>query len=358
MPKIKIIQLIPSLSIGGAERMVIALAAGLDRDIFEVSVVCLRPAGEWKKQLEEKNIPVKIIGNARRPIIFDFFNLVSFFKQEKPDIVHTHLFGADVYGRLAARLAGVPVIVSTEHNLNFNENFPRKFAKFLTAKLSDRVIAVSRAVKEYLINKEGVASAKIDVVYNGIDVNAFSFPERNYENNGKLIIGALGRLAKQKGFDKLIGALSGVDGNWQCLIAGEGMEGEKLQNLINVLGMAGKIKLVGVEDNAPEFLRQLDIFVMPSRWEGLGLALLEAGASGLPVIASRVDGLKELIDDGVDGFLFSDEAEFKEKIALLLADADLRKKFGLAWKEKVETNFSLEKMIAAYEKIYQDLSLK
>lgn len=354
MPKIKIMQLIPTLGLGGAERVVVDLAKNLDREKFSVKVVCLKSLGELAADLSAAGISVELLGRPSAPIIFSFFKLIKFLKRERPDIVHTHLFGADFYGRLAARLAGVKIIVSTEHNLNFAEGFLKKIAKSATGRLANSIIAVSSAVKDYLIKKEGISANKIKVIYNGVAAEKFLYPERNYQRAGTLTIGAIGRLTRQKGFDYLIKAVAQVNGDWQCLIAGDGEEKEKLFGLIKSLSLENKIKLIGWEKNTPEFLKKLDIFVLPSRWEGLGIVILEAGASGLPVIASNIDGIKELISDNQDGLLFpgGDETKLAEKIKFLLEQPAERKRLGENLRQKVNANFSAKKMAAEYEQLY------
>jgi glycosyltransferase involved in cell wall biosynthesis len=360
MEKIKIIQLIPALGLGGAERVVVDLCKNLDKEKFAVKVACLKSPGESAGDLIAAGIPVELVGGHGWPIALSFFKLIKFLKKEKPDIVHTHLFGADFYGRLAARLAGVKIIVSTEHNLNFAEGFLKKIAKSLSGRLADEVVAVSQAVKQYLIKKEGMPEKKISVIYNGVAEKKFSYPGRDYAATGVLTIGSVGRLVRQKGFDFLIKALSRVPGDWQCLIAGGGRERKKLAELIKLLSLENKVKLIGWEKNTPEFLKKLDIFVLPSRWEGLGIVILEAGASGLPVIASRVDGIKELISDGQDGLLFAggDDAELAEKIKFLLANPEERKRLGENLRQKVVANFNADKMAAEYERLYLELLKK
>ncbi|HTX87207.1 MAG TPA: glycosyltransferase [Candidatus Nanoarchaeia archaeon] len=354
MARIKILQIIPTLNGAGAERLVVDLAKFLDREKFAVAVICLKAGGAWTEELARAKIPVQIVNRGNYPIVFDFFRLVKIIKQAAPDIVHTHLFGADIYGRLAAKLAGVKKIISTEHNLNYSEGAGKRFLKKKTAILAAVIVAVSESVKKYLIEREGVPAGKIRVIYNGVDIEKFRYNERKYEQKSAgLVIGSIGRLEPQKDFPTLIKAMAEIKGA-ECRIIGAGGERKKLARLIAELSLADKVKLLGWQKDTSTFLKQTDIFVLPSRWEGFGIVILEAGLSGLPVIGSRVDGIAEIIADGQDGLLFEpgNSAELARKIKSLQADPALRERLGKNLQDKILEKFSIEKMVKQYEDLY------
>ncbi|MDD5031628.1 MAG: glycosyltransferase [Patescibacteria group bacterium] len=353
--KIKIIHIIPTLDLGGAEKLLVDIVKNLDKEKFESKVVCLKRFGFWGMELKREGIPLILAGGDKKLGLFVFLKLVKILKKEKPDIIHTHLFGADIFGRLAGRLAGVKVIVSTEHNLNYQESFLKKILKKSTAGLATSVIAVSRAVKDYAVKFEGADRNKTEIIYNGVEAKRFLNKNRDYHNEKKeIVVGSVGRLTKQKGFDGLITALAKTDKKVKCFIAGDGAERKRLEKLIKKLNLSGRVELAGWQKDVSEFLNSLDIFVLPSRWEGFGIAILEAGLAGLPVIASGVDGIKEIIEDGQDGLLFGKEdvSGLAEKINYLIERPRERERLGLNLQDKVKEKFAIEKIVKEYEDLY------
>ncbi|MDD4902451.1 MAG: glycosyltransferase [Patescibacteria group bacterium] len=353
--KIKILHIVPSLLPGGAEKMAVDLAKFADRGLFSVEVLCLRAGGIWEEELRRAQIPFTVIGSLRHPIIFDFFKIVGFIRAFSPDIVQTHLFGADFYGRLAAKLAGVKRIISTEQNLNWNENWLKKIAKYWTAKLAVKIVAASGAIKKYLIDQEGVEAGKIEVIYNGVEIEKFLNNSRAYEATSP-VVGTIGRLTRQKGFDYLLKSVANIP-EIEVLIAGEGEERESLLQGIKELGLERRVKLVGVRKDVAGFLNSLDIFVLPSRWEGFGIVILEAGLSGLPVIASGVDGILEIISDNEDGLLFApgNSEDLAAKLKKLLSDPAERARLGKNLQRKVADKFDIKKTVKQYEELYQKI---
>jgi len=360
-PKIKIVYLTPWLFAGGAERMLLDLLKNLDRNRFEPYLITIKPAPApflWSDELKRLNIHIYNIGQSTRCGLLTIYRLWRILRNLKPDIVHTQLFLADFYGRLAGRLAGCRNIISTEHNLNQAEGYLKQRLKRLSAPLARRVVCVSRTVADYASRHEGLEAGQIKVIYNGVPAEKFYYPGRTYEDRVCLKIGAVGRLTKQKGFDYLISAVALLPADKFSLeIAGEGEDRPFLTKQIQALDLSGRVRLLGPLAAVGEWLKTVDIFVMPSRWEGLGLAALEAGLSGLPIIASAVDGLQEIIADGRDGILFpAGNAEaLARAIELLAADPKRRAVLGRVWQEKVRNNFTVKKMSAAYEILYFSL---
>lgn len=331
--------------------MAVDLARFSNRKSFAVEVLCLRTGGLFEDELRQAKVPFTIIGSLKRPIIFDFFRIVKHIRHVAPDIVHTHLFGGDFYGRICARLAGVKNIISTEQNLNLNENLLKKIAKYFTAKLAIKIVAASGAIKKYLIKSEGVKADKIEVIYNGVEIEKFIKENRDYLKAET--VGSIGRLTKQKGFDYLIKAAADIP-KIKIAIAGVGEEGGALLREIKELGLEGRVRLAGQQKDVVGFLDTLDIFVLPSRWEGFGIVLLEAGLSGLPVIASRVDGIREIVTDGEDGILFApgNAKELNIKLMKLLNNPSERARLGRNIQEKVKEKFDIKKITKQYEDLY------
>lgn len=357
MKRIKILHLIPTLDKGGAERLLIDLVKTMDKERFEVEVVCLETLGKWGFELKKAKINASSLGKRRKGSIYIFWKLYRLLKNKRPDILHTHLFGADLYGLLAGRIAQVPNIISTEHNLNYGESWVRRAIKKKLLPKMDKGIAVSEAVKNYL-KKEGIPVDNIEVIHNGIDLSRFKSREEKGGSNG-FIIGSIGRLSEQKGYKTLVEAMEILkEEEISCLIVGEGEERQNLEKKVNKDKIANKILFLGKHDIVPEFLVKLDAFVLPSIWEGFGLVLLEAGASKLPVIASRVDGINEIIRENINGLQFrpGDSVELAEKIKVLAHNKEMRESLANELYKDCKEKFTIQKMSKQYEDIYFKLT--
>ncbi len=352
--KFHIVHIIPTLDMGGAERLLLDIVKRADKEIFSLTVICFVRGGVWAEEIRQAGAELIILEKKGK---FDLFNLVKLWRALKvtqPDLIHTHL-GGDIYGRFFGRFLKVP-IVSTEHNLNKDEGGLTKLLKRLTASAASLIIAVSQAVAKDASQRYKIAPDKIKVIYNGLDVLRFKSVE--IFKTLPIKIGAVGRLVEQKNFSVLIKALSLLKTkDFTCTITGAGPLKDKLQTEINDLGLNHKVYLPGLTNDIPEFLSQLDIFVAPSAWEGLGIAALEAGASSLPVIASAVDGLTEIIDDGLTGLLFiaNDATQLAHKIDYLIEHQAEARTLGKNLANKVIKNFDVVNMVRQYELVYHSL---
>ena len=352
--KIKITYIIPSLDMGGAERLLTEISMNINREIFDISVICLRRTGIWAKTLKKIGVDVQLVGSLPKLEFLSIPKIRKMLKKNKPDIVHTHLFGADVYGGIAALSLGIENIISTEHNLNYNEGSIKKKLKTLVVNRFSRIIAVSDSVRDYAISNYNLERNKVSVFHNGIHFEKY-FEKVNVKEKKQMVIGSAGRLNTQKGFASLIKAMRFVDKNISLQIAGDGKLKYDLRYLIKKYKLKNRVSLVGPQKNIQKFYKGLDIYVQPSKWEGLGISVLEAGAAGLPVIASRVDGIREIIEDGLDGFLYNygDEKLLAEKINNLAGSREKREEFATALQKNIFENFSIFSMIEKYENIYQ-----
>jgi len=354
--KIKITHILAELGFGGAERLLLDIIRSTDRSCFDIEVVCVVTGGAFEKELEKIDVPVTIIGKNTKLGLDVFWKIRKHLLQTKPDIVHTHLFAGDFWGKIGAKLAGIKCIISTEHNVNISEGFMKDTIKTFTNTFTKKIIAVSGAVKKYTIKKYKTSADKIDVIYNGIDLSRFHFKIPDFDKE-KIILGSVGRLTEQKGHRYLIDAFEKIIEKFpqaELWIVGEGELKEKLQTQIEKLKLAEHVKLLGTRRDIPEILTQFDVFVMPSLWEGLGITVIEAMVTGLPVIASGVDGLRELIEDGETGILVeSKNAEsLAEAIMKLLEDQSLAISLGKNAKQEIVENFDMTKMVKKYEEAY------
>ncbi len=350
--QIHILHILPTLDTGGAERLLIDIAKGLNANRFKQAVLCFKWGGELVEEMRKTGTQVFVL---EKKLAFDPLNFIKIWKiisKLKPDIIHTHL-GADMYGRLIAGLKGIPV-VSTEHNLNKDEGSMTRFLKKATIHYAKALIAVSQAVARDAHERYSVPLEKYEIIHNGVDTSRFSPSPHIF--NKVLRIGSVGRLSEQKGFDVLIEAIHLLDDkDIVCEIAGEGSLRSQLESQIKKNNLSNQIKLIGVRHDIPEFLASLDIFVLPSRWEGLGIAALEAALVQIPIIVSNVDGLQEIVDDAHNGLVFDsgDAHDLAQKISWYKEHETEAHQFAKQLREKVAANFDIAKMLEKYEAVYE-----
>jgi glycosyltransferase involved in cell wall biosynthesis len=357
--KIKVLHLLPNLNRGGAEQVCLDILTGLNEKKFKSAALLFKDnnQGEDKKEkLKKLNISVFSITKKYLIDLVNFYKIIKNIKKYQPDILHTHL-GGDIYGPLASYFTKIPIIISTEHNLNYQEKFIKNLLKKLLIKRVNKIYAVSKAVKQDAIKRYNLKEENIKVIYNGIDLNYFKYSKD--KKRQKIILGSLGRLNQQKGHSLLIKAIAlSKKDNYQLEIAGEGELKNELKKLIKKLNLENKIKLVGQVNNK-EWLKKIDIFIMPSLWEGLGIAILEAAAMKKPIIASQVDGILEILNQD-QAYLYPPKKtnELAKHIDYLVDNLDseiVNKKIEQTY-QVIKEKFTLKIMIAKYQKIYEDLT--
>jgi len=357
--KIKIVYILPTLDRGGAERFLADLILNLNRQIYEPTLILFKRGGDWLAELTAENVPVIILDKKRRLDLKNFWQLFWTLKKLKPQIVHTQL-GGDLYGRLAARILKVPVIISTEQNVNPDAKPLISFFKKLTSHWADKIVAISQAVRDDVINRYQIPIEKVTVIYNGLEIKKFLNNEREIPVSQESIrVGTIGRLEPQKGQTVLIKAWGMINQpTWSCHLAGEGSLTAELTQQITRANLNQQVKLIGPITNVALFLKELDIFVLPSLWEGLGIVLLEAGLSGCPIIASQVDGVTEIINEKTGWLVPAGDAEIlAQKIVWLgnnLSDPAVQDK-TIHLKEKIIQKFSITRISEQYSELYQSL---
>jgi len=356
--KIKIIYILPSMARGGAERFLLDLLSNLDRDKFSPSVILFKTKGVWFDELSSLNLPIYTLTKTSLLGIGNFWKIYQIIREEKPQIVHTQL-GGDIRGRLAAALAHVKIIISTEQNINKSESWWHHFAKIISSFWVDSVVAISPAVASDMHARYFLASKKCALIIpNGINFNKFTYQE-NRPTQEPILVGAIGRLTKQKGFDLLISAWQKINPqNAKLLIAGSGEEWGSLQAQIKSNKLEKSIELIGDISDTPNFYSKLNLLVIPSRWEGLGIVALEAGASGIPIIANQIDGLKDIISLNTGWPVDLDEPESLGgvlKVALDSLETELQKSKQRALRTLVESKYNIINVSQEYSKLYLKL---
>ncbi len=384
----KILYIITQSELGGAQKYICDLALNLEQD-FEIFVAA-GPEGNWeifnritKEAESDKIISFIKLNNLVRSInsVKDFLGLIEIFKvirKIKPDIVHLNSSKAGFVGAAAAKLAGVKNIIFTAHGWVFNE--PMFFLKkwfyllfsWFTVLFCDKIICVSEYDKKVALENNIAPENKLIAIHNGIEDFDYlpkdivrrelglAIKNKNIYWDG-FLIGIIANLYKTKGLEYLIKATYLIksqipNSKFQILIIGEGDERQNLEKLIRKFKLWDIVFLVGNISEAKKYLKAFDLFVLPSAKEGLPYTLLEAMSANLPVIASRVGGVPEIIEDGIDGFLVPSKNEkvLARKIneAMDLVKGDEIDKIRDAARSKVKKDFSFDKMLKKTKEIY------
>ena len=300
--------------------------------------------------------------------LLQFYKLL---KREHYQIIHAYGFKANLMARVIGKLAGVPQIISGLHSQYPSVKKHRLFFWFdrLTLPLTTYYVAVSRAAVNYL-KSQGYPSFKFRVIYNGIDPTAFTrFNGDRYSlrkryklpTNKVPIIVCVARFRLGKGQETLLAALARLPTqNYRCLLVGDGPQRQSVEHLAEELNLGDRVKFMGARDHdeIAQILQLADIFVLPSLWEGMPMAIMEAMAAGLPVIATDVGGTGELVVQGETGLLVraGDVVGLAREIARLLDDPELRRHLGARGRERITREFSLDKTVREYEALYEELA--
>ena len=346
------------------------IAKRIDKNKYQVFAACLREGGPYEDKLRHIGVKVKNFDLKTLVDIRIILRLVRYIKQNKIDIVETAVFPADVYGRISARLANVPVIISTMHRVadHKQEAIYRVlfFADTLTMALTTRIIAVSKAGKNYLISWHRVKPDKIRVIYNGIAPLKYdhSIDIKKYKRKLNLqhdmpTVAFIGRLVTLKGVNYLLEAAASIlrsGERVQFVVVGDGPLKKRLINHAKSLGVSKHVHFIGFRKDIPQILSVIDILVVPSLWEGLPLTILEAMFAGKPIIATRVGGIPEAVMDRETGILISprDCHALSRGILELLNDPKKRKEMGEKGKQRALRHFDVDRMVKEYSDIYDE----
>lgn len=292
---------IPTLQIGGAERMVVDLANSLTLRGYTVSVLLMKPEYALRAALSTE-IAVHTVPKSHRLDLGYTRRVRRMLQELQPDIVHTHLFGSDFYTGAAARALGIPHVV-TEHNINKTEGRVRHVLKRYALSRASFCVAVSREVLAYMTRAFGVKGSRTRVIYPGIDTALFAkIPI--IKKTHPIRFGLVGRLERQKGFDRALRALAALeDRDWQCTVIGSGSEHAALRRLTSALRIEDRVVFFPSQNDQKSLYIPIDVLLFPSRWEGFGRVVLEAMMSGRVVLAAEVGGVKEIITDKHSGVL-------------------------------------------------------
>ncbi|MBC7327224.1 glycosyltransferase [bacterium] len=357
--KIKVLQVIPPVGIGGAERLVVDLAKYINKDEFEVAVLSLgnQLAEIYQEELRESQVPSIFIKvqTAFHPLTI--YRVTRFLLRFKPHIIHTHL-KAIRYVILPSLFSPVLAHIHTIHSIarrDTSSPFNRFINRIAFKCFGVKPVCVSKEVANSIKAVYGVEALRI---YNGVNLSRY-FAERPREKKDQTVyVLNVGRMKKEKNHKLLLEAFNKVrskDSRARLIIVGDGELKPALEGKVRQLGLNGAVSFHGWRNDVPELMRDCDIFVLSSDVEGCPEVVLEAMASGKPVVATRVGGVPELVEYGITGFLVppQDSDALAESMLRLIKDSELREEMGRRGREKAIKGFALSIAIQRYEELYK-----
>ncbi|HEX8218869.1 MAG TPA: glycosyltransferase [Chloroflexia bacterium] len=353
---------------GGAEKALVDLALRLDRTRFNVTVVATRAIGNYQPLLDAAGVRTLVIERDSRWQSYKLLGLARFMRRQPVHILHTHLFGANTWGRVLGKLARVPVIVAHEH---WSSKADREvWVDRLLYRLTDLILVPSHASKQLVMQMEGIPAPYLDVTYNGVDISRFSQDAGSLGVRQELglgpedfVVGTVGRLSADKGGqDDLLWAareLRKSHPHARLLVIGDGPLRPDLEKYAAQLGMLDNQAAIftGTRNDVDRLLGAMDVFVLPSHMEALPIAVLEAMSMCLPVVATRVGGVPEVVQEGTTGLLVEpgDRPAMHDVLARLASDRGLARCLGTSGQARVRDRFTVDKMVQHVEELYETL---
>jgi glycosyltransferase involved in cell wall biosynthesis len=360
--------------ISGSEGHLLRLLPGLAQQGHDVQIVILEdprsPASAFHNTLQQNGISVHCIPIRFHLDPYTLSQLTRLIRHLHPDIVHTHLVHADLYGLIAASQARVLIRLSTRHNDDkFRRNEFFKIINRLNMRLAQRVITISKALAGFVSTVEGIPASKIQTIHYGLEAPTQEAAEAarrerreslGYQPEDQ-VIGFFGRLIEQKGVDVLLNAFGVIRKKYpkaKLLIMGDGRARAALEAQADQSGLREVTQFTGWRENAQRFMPACDIIAVPSRWEGFGLVTLEAMGWSRPIVASRASSLPEIIKEGETGLLVppEDVQALADALETLLDNPDRAKQMGQAGYQRLVSDFSVEKMVCATLDLYRNLT--
>ena len=364
--KVKILYVIATMDIGGAQKQLVQLVRGLNKNKYEPVVCCLTKGGPLEDELRQERIRCFILYKRFK---FDFsviLRLISLIRREKPDILHTYIFTANSFGRAAGIIGRVRKIIASEHGMDVWKSKFHFLIDRILLHWTDKVICVSDGVKTFYADKIGLSKEKSVTIYNCVaettrnGANVDVIRKNCGIQSEDRLIGTIGRLAVGKGMKCLIHAIAIVRKQIpqiKFLIVGDGPQKTKLTELVDKLDMRKSVIFAGLQKDVSPFLNAMEFFVFPSLYEGLGIVLLEAMSFGKPVVASNIPGVDEVVVDGETGILVehSNPVALASAIKKLLNNREQARMLGIAGRERAAKCFGCKRMVSEYEQIYDAL---
>lgn len=360
---INVLHLCESSDTGGAESVLVNIAENLDKDRF-TSIVCLLSDGWLKSQLDVRHIETVVIPQPHSLDLLWLFRFYRLLKEREINVIHSHEFATNVYASFLSKLVGISVIATAHGKNYYTDKWRRRMAYRFVARQSV-MVAVSADLKQFLSERVGIPPGNIRVIHNGIDLRRYEAKGVSRQvrkelgiKEGQPVIGTVGNLFAVKGQSYLLRAcriVASAFPNFVLLVAGEGEQLSFLEKEATSLGIASNVKFLGFRSDIPSILEAMDVFILPSLSEGLPLSVLEALALQIPVVATNVGGIPEVIEEGVTGYLVPprNPEALADNILSLLRHPEVAINIGRAGRRKMEKSFRLEKMIKDYQSLYE-----
>ena len=353
--------IINNLPVGGAERFLVQLVPAQVRLGWRAGVVTLVEPNPLAAELERRGIPYRGLGRPRLNDPRLALDLWRELRRLQPDVVHTHLFYADTFGRVAARAARVPGVVTTEHSTEGGRlSRRRRTGMHATARLAHRTVAVSEAVRRNTATRLGMPAELIRVIPNGIDLEpwdlAAALPRGELGvPEYAVVVGCVARMVESKGYDALLRAVARLQQpSLHLLMVGDGPARSRLEQEARELGLDATVHWLGFRDDVPQLLKSIDIFAMPSQWEGHSMALLEAMAAGCACLVSDIPELTETLGDACVRVRSGDVDSIAVGLTQLLTAPERRAELGRAAK-RAARSFSIDVAARRYVALYDEV---
>lgn len=361
-PPLRVVHLVSALNIGGLEKVVFDLVRLTDPQRVTVRVVCLGKAGHLESAFHDLGVRVESLDVLGKGTLKATLALARWLRAERPDVLHTHNPSPHVVGALAAKLAGVGMLVHTKHGRNYPGDRWRVRLNRMAAWLGSRVVAVSENVARVAIDIERVPPGKVQVIWNGIDLERF---RPSYPTSGPVrrAIHVARIMDPPKDHGTLLRAVRRVVDavpDFTLDIVGDGPHRTQTEALCRELGLERQVRFLGFRSDIHALLTQCDVFLLSTTTEGLSITLLEAMASGLPVVTTNVGGNPEVVAEGETGLLVpaGSPREMADAILALVRDPERARAYGAAGRKRVEAHFDLRKTVERYCELYETLSAR
>lgn len=373
MRQLTITHLSTSMGLGGADKQILSLSKELRDRGHTVRIVSIVPGGPMADDARDAGIPTTSLGVERKVTApFRVHKLRE--AVGKPDVLHSHMFHANLLGRVLRPVLPTASLVSTIHNVYESSDAyhrpetptSRERLYRLTSRQSDLMTCVCRAAYDRYTDLGVISPERTKVVYNGIDIDEFRLPSdgdrtlrERHGADDEFVWLAVGRFFEQKGYPNLVEAVSRLDSGDTIWVIGHGERRKQIEEQVRRRGLEDRIEFLGVVDDVSEYMRAADGYVLPSRWEGFPIVLLEAQASGLPVVATAVGGVPELVSDGETGFLVppDDPDALADRLdTVSTMNPEERAEMGAAGRERVVCEFSIEAIADRWETLYRSLA--
>jgi glycosyltransferase involved in cell wall biosynthesis len=368
MRRVRIVHLVEDLKVGGLERIVELLACKLDKGKYDIQVWCAVRGGPAVDRLVGAGIEVRVLHIHCYHKMQNIFKLAKLFNEVRPDIIHSHTYYVNTLGRLAAKLVGIPILITHIHNVYSRHYTGRNILieRFLS-RFTNKIICCSDAVRDFAVQVEKIKEDRLVTIYNGIDlaeVDASGDIDglRRFMSihAGTRVIITVASLTEKKGHCYLLEAINLMmkqHENVTSLIVGDGPLRAELEKRARELHIESSVNFCGIRNDIPDLLRMADVFVLPSLKEGLPLCVLEAMACALPVVATDVGGTHEALQNGINGLLVParNPKALSEAIISLFDNPERLREMGERGYAIYCERFKADVMISLTEALYDDL---